>query len=142
MEQQNSFVSVEDQEKLAPDTQEQDKVIPFPEDVPSIAEVIEGQAESEGFEFPEEIKNTIRDTLQKQFSNGLRVGTNAITAVIYNKIGNGKVNFNELEKDELITLLDGVTGFCETGLSQEFLKLLDDDTENAEITENTETDSE
>lgn len=108
-------------------------------DVPTISEAIETQAEAEKFAFPDGVMDVIRDTLQKQFSNGLRVGTNAITAVVYNKIGNGKVNFNELEKDELIALLDGVAGFCETGLSQEFLKLLDDDTE---ITENTETDSE
>lgn len=132
MNEQNLFVSVEDQKKLAPETQEQDKVVDFPQanDVPTISEVIEAQAEAERFTFPDGVMNVIRDTLQKQFSNGLKVGTNAITAVVYGKIGNGKVNFNELEKEELVDILEGVAGFCETGLSQDFLKLLDEDQKN------------
>lgn len=127
MNEQNQFVSVEDQKKLAPETQEQDKVIPFPEDatISSIAETIEAQAQAETYEFPEGVLDVIRDTLSKQFSNGLKVGANAITAVVYGKIGNGKVNFNEMSKEELVSVLDGIAGFCEVGLSQEFLKILD-----------------
>lgn len=108
---------------------------PEEEILPTIADISKHMEES-GTPFPQEVEEAITSSFTRMFSLGMRTAANAVLAVVYERIGNGKTDFETLEKEQLVELLTKVKDFCEVGMSDTFLETIhssqEKEKENAE----------
>lgn len=71
-------------------------------------------------QFTTDIKDVIREYFKQQFTAGLGVGSKTIITVVYRMLLS-ETPIEDLEKEELVELINGVKKFCERALEGEDL---------------------